>query len=179
VSPIDPPTGSRNGYGKPRAFSMMSGTVTVRRPRVRDLTERFESKVLSLFKRRTQEVGTLLPELYLHGLSTGDFDLALRGLLGEGAPLSELDSAYENAAWYEGVALGGSLMAKHNNDLDVVELFAVTSSKRLADGFTASYLSAYWQMLTVIGLFRVFAVSALGETFCHILQSVHTCFYFA
>jgi transposase-like protein len=67
---------------------MMSGTVTVRRPRVRDLTERFESKVLPLFTRRTQEVGTLLPELYLHGLSTGDFDLALRGLLGEGAPLS-------------------------------------------------------------------------------------------
>lgn len=88
VSPIDPPTGSRNGYGQPRAFSMLSGTVTVRRPRVRDLTERFESKVLPLFKRRTQEVGTLLPELYLHGLSTGDFDLALRGLLGEGAPLS-------------------------------------------------------------------------------------------
>lgn len=88
VAPIDPPIGSRNGYGTPRAFSMMSGTVTVRRPRVRDLTERFESKVLPLFTRRTQEVGTLLPELYLHGLSTGDFDLALRSLLGEGAPLS-------------------------------------------------------------------------------------------
>jgi putative transposase len=88
VSPIDPPAGSRNGYGKPRAFSMLSGTVTVRRPRVRDLTDRFESKVLPLFTRRTHEVGTLLPELYLHGLSTGDFDLALRGLLGEGAPLS-------------------------------------------------------------------------------------------
>lgn len=88
VSPIDPPAGSRNGYGKPRAFSMLSGTVTVRRPRVRDLTDRFVSKVLPLFTRRTQEVGTLLPELYLHGLSTGDFELALRGLLGEGAPLS-------------------------------------------------------------------------------------------
>lgn len=88
VSPIDPPIGSRNGYGKLRAFSMMSGTVTVRRPRVRDLTARFESKVLPLFTRRTQEVGTLLPELYLHGLSAGDFELALRGLLGEGAPLS-------------------------------------------------------------------------------------------
>lgn len=88
VSPIDPPPGSRNGYGNPRAFSMMNGTVTVRRPRVRDLTERFVSKVLPLFTRRTQEVGTMLPELYLHGLSAGDFELALRGLLGEGAPLS-------------------------------------------------------------------------------------------
>ena len=88
VSSVDPPAGSRNGYGKPRRFSMMGGTIVVRRPRVRDLTERFESKVLPLFKRRTTEVGRLLPELYLHGLSTGDFDLALRGLLGEGAPLS-------------------------------------------------------------------------------------------
>lgn len=88
VSPVDPPAGSRNGYGKPRRFSMMNGTVTVRRPRVRDLAERFESKILPLFTRRTQEVGRMLPELYLHGLSTGDFDVALRGLLGDGAPLS-------------------------------------------------------------------------------------------
>ncbi len=87
-APVDPPAGNRNGYGKSRAFSMLNGTVMVKRPRVRDLTERFESKVLPLFKRRTQEVGTLLPELYLHGRSTGDFELALRGLLGEGAPLS-------------------------------------------------------------------------------------------
>jgi transposase-like protein len=88
VSPIDRPPGNRNGYGKPRTFSMLSGTVTVRRPRIRDLADRFESKVLPLFTRRTQEVSTLLPELYLHGLSSGDFELALRGLLGEGAPLS-------------------------------------------------------------------------------------------
>ena len=88
VSPVDPPGGSRNGYGKPRRFSMMNGTITVQRPRVRDLAERFESKVLPLFKRRSQAVGDLLPELYLHGLSTGDFELALRGLLGEAAPLS-------------------------------------------------------------------------------------------
>jgi len=88
VSPVDPSPGNRNGYGKPRRFTMMNGTVTVRRPRVRDLTDRFESKVLPLFTRRTQEVGEMLPELYLHGLSSGDFELALRGLLGEGAPLS-------------------------------------------------------------------------------------------
>ena len=88
VSPVDPPKGSRNGYGKPRKFAMMNGSITVRRPRVRDLEERFVSKVLPLFKRRSRAVGDLLPELYLHGLSTGDFELALRGLLGDGAPLS-------------------------------------------------------------------------------------------
>lgn len=78
----------RNGHGKPRRLSMSSGTITVRRPRVRGLEERFESRVLPLFKRRTEQVGELLPQLYLHGLAQGDFELALRGLLGEGAPLS-------------------------------------------------------------------------------------------
>ena len=55
---------------------------------MRNLAERFESRVLPLFKRRTAELGAMLPQLYLHGLSSGDFELALRGLLGDGAPLS-------------------------------------------------------------------------------------------
>ena len=46
------------------------------------------TRILPLFQRRTPEVAHLLPELYLHGLATGDFTLALRGLLGDGAPLS-------------------------------------------------------------------------------------------
>ena len=80
--------GYRNGYGKPRQVALMNGTITVRRPRVRGLDARFESRILPLFQRRTPEVAKLLPALYLHGLSSGDFTLALRGLLGEGAPLS-------------------------------------------------------------------------------------------
>lgn len=73
---------------EPRRLSMSCGTVVVQRPRVRGLEERFESLVLPLFQRRTKQVGELLPQLYLHGLSQGDFELALRGLLGDGAPLS-------------------------------------------------------------------------------------------
>ena len=80
--------GYRNGYGKPRRFTMSLGTMEIRRPRVRDLGERFVSKILPLFKRQTKEVRELIPELYLHGLASGDFELALRELLGEGAPLS-------------------------------------------------------------------------------------------
>jgi transposase-like protein len=80
--------GYRNGYGKPRRFTTRLGTMEVRRPRVRNLDERFMSKVLPLFKRQSQEVRGLIPELYLHGLASGDFELALRELLGEGAPLS-------------------------------------------------------------------------------------------
>ena len=91
--------GYRNGYGKPRRLTMRSGTVTVRRPRVRDLDERFESRLLPLFTRRTQEVRDLLPELYLHGLASGDFELALRGLLGEQAPLSASTVARAKERW--------------------------------------------------------------------------------
>ena len=91
--------GYRNGYGKPRRLTMRSGTVTVRRPRVRDLDERFESRLLPLFTRRTQEVRELLPDLYLHGLASGDFELALRGLLGEQAPLSASTVARAKERW--------------------------------------------------------------------------------
>ena len=60
---------------------MMAGTIEVRRPWVRDLEQRFESRLLPLSVRRTEQVGELLPQLYLHGLAQGDFELALRGLL--------------------------------------------------------------------------------------------------
>ena len=98
-APMDAPSGYRNGYGKPRKLSFTSGTIEVKRPRVRGLEERFESAILPLFARRTQEVGQLLPELYLHGLSQGDFELALRGLLGEGAPLSPSSIARLRDKW--------------------------------------------------------------------------------
>src|SRR5260370_42529574 len=89
----------RNGYGKPRRVALTAGTITVHRPRMRNLAERFESRVLPLFKRRTAELGAMLPQLYLHGLSSGDFELALRGLLGEGAPLSAASLGRLKGAW--------------------------------------------------------------------------------
>lgn len=96
---IDPEPGYRNGHGKPRKVSMSCGTITVRRPRVRGLDERFESRILPLFKRRTEKVADLIPELYMHGLAERDFDLALRGLLGSGAPLSASSVARLKEKW--------------------------------------------------------------------------------
>jgi putative transposase len=43
------PAAYRNGFGKPRRLSTSIGTVTVQRPRVRGLDERFESRILPLF----------------------------------------------------------------------------------------------------------------------------------
>lgn len=96
---VDPAPGYRNGYGKPRKLTLSNGTVTLRRPRVRGVETRFESRLLPLFVRRTCGVDNLLPELYLHGLALGDFDLALRGLLGEDAPISANTVARLKEKW--------------------------------------------------------------------------------
>lgn len=50
---VDAPAGYRNGYGKPRKLAMMAGTIALRRPRVRGLEQRFESRILPLFVWRT------------------------------------------------------------------------------------------------------------------------------
>ena len=63
------------------------------------MEERLESRILPLFARRTPAVDELLPELYLHGLSEGDFDLAVRGLLGDEAPLSAATVARLKIKW--------------------------------------------------------------------------------
>jgi transposase-like protein len=93
--------GYRNGYGDPRSLTMGAGTVKVRRPRVRNTQERFISRVLPLFARQSPQVRELIPRLYLHGLAEGDFDLALRGLLGEEAPLSASTVARLKEQWQE------------------------------------------------------------------------------
>ena len=96
---VDAPAGYRNGHGQPRRLAMMAGTIELRRPRVRGLEQRFESRILPLFVRRTEQVSELLPQLYLHGLAQGDFELALRGLLGDGAPLSPSSIERLRAKW--------------------------------------------------------------------------------
>ena len=98
-STLDGSPGYRNGYGKPRRLTLSSGTIQVRRPRVRNVEERFESRVLPLFARRSRKIAELIPELYLHGLAEGDFDLALRGLLGDDAPVSASTVARLKEKW--------------------------------------------------------------------------------
>lgn len=117
---VDAAAGYRNGHGKPRRLTLGSGTITVRRPRVRDLEERFESRILPLFVRRSREVNDLIPELYLHGLAEGDFDLALRGLLGEEAPVSASTVARLKTKWQAETAAWN---ARRLDDLEVVYLW--------------------------------------------------------
>src|SRR4051794_17341884 len=79
----------RNGRAKERRVTVGSGTVPVRAPRVNDkrvdeLTgerQKFSSKILPAYARRSPKVNDVLPVLYLRGLSTGDFRPALVQLL--------------------------------------------------------------------------------------------------
>ena len=91
--------GYRNGYGKGRQVTLGSGTVRVRAPRVRDSEEPFASQVLPAWQRRSRAVKELIPELYVQGLATGDFEPALRGLLGESAGLSPSTVVRLKAQW--------------------------------------------------------------------------------
>ncbi len=133
----------RNGYGKPRRLSMSCGTVEVRRPRVRGLEERFESQVLPLFKRRSEQIGELFPQLYLHGLAQGDFELVLRGLLGNGPPLSASSNERLRGKW---VAEYEAWRRRSLSGLEPVYLWA-DAGKRFKKVVNATAL--IWRLLMV------------------------------
>jgi len=86
----------RNGHAEPRQVMTAAGAVQVRAPRVNDKRtdpatgerKRFRSVTLPPWCRRSPKVAEVLPLLYLHGLSTGDFAPALEQFLGSAAGLS-------------------------------------------------------------------------------------------
>jgi transposase-like protein len=86
----------RNGYHEPREVLTSAGAVTVRAPRVNDKRidpdtgerARFTSAILPPWCRKTPKINEVLPLLYLHGLSSGDFGPALGQFLGSSAGLS-------------------------------------------------------------------------------------------
>ena len=80
----------RNGYLPQRTITTGIGPVEVKQPRVRDHrpageAERFNSKILPPYLRKTKSIEELIPWLYLKGVSTGDFSEALAALLGKDA----------------------------------------------------------------------------------------------
>ena len=50
------------------------------------IVDRFSSKILPPYLRKTKSIEELIPWLYLKGVSTGDFTEALQALLGKDAP---------------------------------------------------------------------------------------------
>lgn len=86
----------RNGYRQPRKVTTVSGAVEVKAPRVNDKRidpdtgerKRFSSAILPPWCRKSSKISEVLPLLYLHGLSSGDFVPALEQFLGSSAGLS-------------------------------------------------------------------------------------------
>ena len=74
----------RNGKARQRTVHLGAGTVKLRAPRVNDRRpdQRFSSKILPPYMRRSPRLEEALPVLYLRGLSTGDFSEALEALIG-------------------------------------------------------------------------------------------------
>jgi transposase-like protein len=86
----------RNGSHRPREVLTSAGAVEVTAPRVDDRRvdpdtgerRRFSSAILPPWCRKTPKITEVLPLLYLHGLSSGDFVPALGEFLGSAAGLS-------------------------------------------------------------------------------------------
>ncbi|MFI9565693.1 IS256 family transposase [Streptomyces rishiriensis] len=97
----------RNGYHQPRAVTTAAGTVEVKAPRVNDKRideatgerKRFSSAILPPWARKSPKISEVLPLLYLHGLSSGDFVPALEQFLGSSAGLSPATVTRLTAQW--------------------------------------------------------------------------------
>ena len=99
----------RNGYHQQRAVATGAGAVTVTAPRVNDKRvdqetgerQRFSSKILPAWSRKSPKVAEVLPLLYLHGLSSLDFAPALEQFLGSGSGLSAATVTRLTTQWQD------------------------------------------------------------------------------
>lgn len=99
----------RNGRARSREVVCGAGAIEVRAPRVNDKRVdeeggrrmRFRSSIVPPYVRRSPKVSEVLPLLYLHGLSTGDFAPALEEFFGSKAGLSAATIARLTQQWQE------------------------------------------------------------------------------
>ena len=97
----------RNGHMPARELVTGIGRVPIKQPRVDDRQlaggeeQRFSSAILPRYLKRVASVDSLIPVLYLKGVSTGDFSEALKAILGEGAPGLSANSVVRLKAVWE------------------------------------------------------------------------------
>jgi transposase-like protein len=99
----------RNGHHQPRKVTTSAGSVEVRAPRVNDRRvdettgerRRFSSGILPPWCRKSPKIAEVLPLLYLHGLSSGDFVPAMEQFLGSSAGLSPATVTRLTAQWQD------------------------------------------------------------------------------
>jgi len=87
---------TRNGHAEPRTITTAAGGIEIRAPRVDDKRvdpetgerHRFRSAIVAPWCRKSPKITEVLPLLYLHGMSSGDFVPALEEFFGSAAGLS-------------------------------------------------------------------------------------------
>ncbi|MBA2442269.1 MAG: IS256 family transposase [Rubrobacter sp.] len=96
----------RNGHANEREVLCGAAAVEVKAPRVNDRRvdedgnrHRFKSVILPPYMRRSPKVTEVLPLLYLHGLSSGDFVPALEEFFGSQAGLSSATITRLSEQW--------------------------------------------------------------------------------
>lgn len=97
----------KNGYHRQRKVATVAGAIEIRAPRVNDKRvdeesgerARFSSSIVPPWCRKSPKLVEVLPLLYLHGLSTGDFVLALTEFLGSSNGLSASAISRLTATW--------------------------------------------------------------------------------
>ncbi len=87
---------TRNGHAEPRTITTAAGGLEIEAPRVDDRRVddetgercRFRSAIVPPWCRKSPKVTEVLPLMYLHGMSSGDFAPALEEFFGSTAGLS-------------------------------------------------------------------------------------------
>jgi putative transposase len=98
---------TRNGHARERVIATVAGAISIRAPRVEDRRvdpesgekARFKSSIVPPWCRKSPKITEVLPLLYLHGLSSGDFVPALEGFFGSAAGLSASVITRLTTAW--------------------------------------------------------------------------------
>ncbi|MEU8975691.1 IS256 family transposase [Streptomyces monashensis] len=119
----------RNGYHQPRKVTTAAGVVEVKVPRVNDKRvdeatgerKRFSSAILPPWCRKSPKISEVLPLLYLHGLSSGDFVPALEQFLGSSAGLSPATVTRLTTQWQADHA---AFMERDLSEVDYVYVWA-------------------------------------------------------
>jgi putative transposase len=115
----------RNGHAKAREIQTVAGAVEIRQPRVNDRRVdpesggkmAFKSSLIPPWCRKSPKVTEVLPLLYLHGLSSGDFIPALEAFFGSAAGLSASVITRLTKAWADDHA---AFMARDLTEVDYV-----------------------------------------------------------
>jgi putative transposase len=136
--------GSRNGYSE-TTIKTTTGPVTLSRPKLRNTTEAFASRLLGTGVTKTHALESLVIAGFIRGLSTRDVEATLADALGEHATVSRstvsricTDIQAEMSAWQQ----------RRLDDVVLDYLFCDASFFRYHVGAAAEPVLAVWGITT-------------------------------